>query len=79
MSAAAVLTSELSAIIGARKFCTCGVSMCKMALMDTLVSSVLVSEGPSVANVALSPVPSPVYTSEEDIFRYVARFSTKPI
>ena len=77
LSAAAVLTSELMAIIGASLFCTCGVSMCKMALMDTLVSSDLPSEGPTVANWALLPVPSPKYTSEVDMSRYAAMFSVK--
>ena len=43
--------------------------MCKIALTDTLVSSDLPSDGPTVANFAVSPVPSPKYTSEVDMFR----------
>ena len=74
-----MLTSELKAIIGASLFCTCGVSMCKMALMDALVSSNLLSDGPSVANFALSPIPSPKYTSEVDMLRYAAMFSVKRV
>ena len=69
LSSSEMLASELIAIIGASRFCTCGVSMCKMALMDALVSSNLLSDGPSVANFALSPIPSPKYTSEVDMFR----------
>ena len=46
--------------------------MCKRALTDVLTSSVLLSEGPSVGN--SQPLPLPVYTSEVDMFKYVAIF-----
>ena len=51
--------------------------MCKTALMETLVSSDLPLEGPTVANSALSPVPSPKYTSEVDMLKYAAMLSVK--
>ena len=61
-----MLTNELSAIIGARKLCTCTVSMCKIAWTEVLTGR-SDEDGPSVRT----------DTSEADMFRYLAIFASK--